>query len=169
MQDRYKLKLELGVAVVVALTGAFFIYHASFIRPALNDPIGPKVLPMFLAISLVVGAALLALRALLGKAGIIRAGYGFQESNLGRIFAVIACGAIYVAAFWAFGYFAATFIAAVLIMLTFGNRSILTIAVVALLSAMVYQFVFMGMMGLFDPAGKVLDLRAYTNWISGAQ
>jgi len=34
---------------------------------------------------------------------------------------------------------------------------------------MVYQFVFMGLMGLFDPAGKIADLRQYTNWMSGEQ
>lgn len=169
MQSSYKVRLELGVALIVGLIGVFFIYQASSIRPAINDPIGPKVLPMFLAVCLIVGAALIALRALLGKAGNIREGYGFQESNLGRIFAVIASGAVYVTAFWAFGYFAATFIAALLILLTFGSRNIFIILIVALVAAVIYQFVFMGMMGLFDPAGKILDLRSYTNWISGVQ
>lgn len=169
MRNGYKVKLELGVAVAVALIGGFFIHQASSIRPALHDPIGPKVLPMFLAIILVVGAVLIALRALLGKAGAVREGYGFRESNLARIFAVIGCGLVYVCAFWAFGYFAATFFVVILIMLAFGNRSILAILITAVVASLIYQFVFMGLMGLFDPAGKVVDLRAYTNWIIGAQ
>jgi len=177
MPRSYVFKIELGVAVVVALIGCFFIYQASMIRPALNDPIGPRVLPMFLAITLVFGAALIAVTAFLSirKPGgaddeiPMTQSYGFLQSNVPLIFAVIGCGIVYVASFWAFGYFVATFLSVVLIMVTFGNRKWLLILTIALGVAMLYQFVFMGLMGLFDPAGEIVDLRKYTNWISGVQ
>ena len=176
MSHRYVTRLELGVAAVLALIGFFFIYQASFIRPVPGDPIGPKVLPMFLAISLVCGGAIIALWALFrprsdnADADVeLPAGYGFRESNLKLIFSVIGCGICYVATFWAFGYFVATIISVILIMLTFGNRNWILILAIALVGAVVYQFVFMGLMGLADPAGELVDLRPYTNWISGAQ
>lgn len=176
MSQRYVTKLELGVAAVLVLVGVFFIYQASFIRPVPNDPIGPKVLPMFLSISLVLGGVMIALGALFkrqpetaGSEIELPSGYGFRESNIGLIFAVIGCGICYVVTFWAFGYFVATFVSVILIMLTFGNRNLLLILAIALGVAVVYQFVFMGLMGLFDPAGEILDLRQFTNWISGAQ
>jgi len=175
MSRRYVIKLEIAVAIVLALIGAFFIYLASSIPQALNDPIGPKVLPMFLAISLVAGGALVAILALV-KHGPgtpdevdMKSSYGFRESNVPLIFAVIGCGIVYLISFWAFGYFVATFIAVVLIMLTFGNRNWLLILVISLVAAMVYQFVFMGLMGLFDPPGNITDLRQYTNWMTGAK
>lgn len=178
MSHRYVTRLELGVAVVLVLISFFFIYQASFIRPVANDPIGPKVLPMFLSIAILLGGVFIALVALFGRkpaptegGGEIElpSGYGFKESNIGLIFAVIACGICYVITFWAFGYFVATFISVVLIMLTFGNRNWLLIIAISLLGAIVYQFIFMGLMGLFDPAGELLDVRKFTNWISGAQ
>ena len=33
----------------------------------------------------------------------------------------------------------------------------------------VFQWVFMGVMLLNDPSGAILDLRPYTNWITGAR
>ncbi len=175
MSNRYVTKLELGVAAVLVLIGAFFIFQASFIRPVPGDPIGPKVLPMFLAIAILCGGVLIALHTLFRKGRHsdedveLASGYGFKESNIGLIFAVIGCGICYVVTFWAFGYFVATFVSVILIMLTFGNRKLWLILTIALGVAIVYQFVFMGLMGLFDPAGEVVDLRRFTNWISGAQ
>lgn len=168
MKLGYKEKLELGVAAVVALIGVFFVVQASFIRPALNDPIGPKVLPMTIAIALVVGGALIAIRALTHAAGPMHDGYGFLESNVRRIAAVIGCGVVYVVLFWGIGYFAATLASVFLIMLAFGNRNYRIMTGVAVFAAFVYQFVFMGLMGLHDPRGALADLRPLTNWLTGA-
>ena len=53
-------------------------------------------MPMALAVSLVLGAAWLAIRAFQGKVGEIKDGYGFLESNMKRITVVVGCGAFFV-------------------------------------------------------------------------
>ena len=164
----YKKKLELYVAAVVFLIGIFFTYQASQIRPFVNDVVGPRALPLTLSALLIIGASSILVRALLGHVGKIQEGYGFQDSNVKRIISVIISGAIYVACFWAFGYFVATFIAVGLIMIAFGHTNTIKIILFSLIASLIYQFIFMGMMGLYDPAGEVLDLRKYTNWIIGA-
>ena len=114
------------------------------------------------------GSLSIFLRAILGNVGKIQEGYGFKDSNVKRIISVIISGAIYVVCFWAFGYFLATFVTIGLIMMAFGHTNIIKIILFSLVASLVYQFIFMGMMGLYDPAGEVLDLRKYTNWIIGA-
>jgi hypothetical protein len=37
-----------------------------------------------------------------------------------------------------------------------------------LVLAVIFQWLFMGIMLLNDPAGALIDLRPLTNWISGA-
>ena len=169
MKLGYKAKLELYVAGCIFLIGVFFFYQASKIGPALHDVVGPRALPLTLAFLLLLGSVAILARALLGYEGKIQEEYGFQTSDVKRIFAVIGSGAIYVLTFWAFGYFVSTGVAVGLIMVAFGHRKLWKILSFSLFSAVVYQFIFMGMMGLYDPAGQIVDLRDYTNWIIGEQ
>ena len=164
----YKKKLEFYVAAAVFLIGVFFTYQAFQIRPFLIDVVGPRALPLSLSILLIIGSLSIFLRAILGNVGKIQEGYGFKDSNVKRIIAVIISGAIYVGCFWAFGYFLATFVTIGLIMMAFGHTNIIKIILFSLVASLIYQFIFMGMMGLYDPAGEVLDLRKYTNWIIGS-
>ena len=164
----YKKKLEAYVAAVVFLIGVFFAYHASHIKPFLMDVVGPRALPLTLSALLIIGSSSILLRAILGHVGEVQEGYGFQDSNIKPINSVISSGVIYVVCFWAFGYFLATFIAVGLIMISFGHTNIIKIMLFSIAASLIYQFIFMGMMGLYDPAGEVLDLRRYTNWIIGA-
>ena len=105
IQD-YKTKVEYGVSAVVLLVGVFFIFQAFTIETS-RESVGPRTLPLILAVSLVVGSLWLALRAFLGKTGDLKEGYGFQESDVKRIFMVVACGVLFVTIFWGFGYFLA--------------------------------------------------------------
>ncbi|MEM0978161.1 MAG: tripartite tricarboxylate transporter TctB family protein [Pseudomonadota bacterium] len=164
----YKAKVELGVALVIILIGIFFIFQASTIATS-REAVGPRTMPMFLAISLVIGGIWVGVRALLGKAGDVKAGYGFQESNIARIFAVIGCGAFFVFIFWGFGYFVAILITFVAMMYAFGVRAWAWMIGGGLVVAFIFQWLFMGIMLLNDPRGKIVDMRPYTNWITGAQ
>ena len=164
--DSYKTKVEYGVATTVILIGLFFIYQASTIK-ASKEAIGPQTMPMFLAIFLVLGGLWLAFRAWRGKAGEIKEGYGFLESDVGRIFRIIGAGVLFVLLFWAFGYFVAVIFTFIMMLYTFGVRSWLKMIIGALLLAVVFQWLFMGVMLLNDPKGALVDLRPYTNLISG--
>jgi ABC-type nickel/cobalt efflux system permease component RcnA len=86
--DNYKVKLEYGVSAVVVLTGLFFVYQASTIGVS-KEAVGPRTMPMALAVSLVLGGLWLAFRAFRGKVGPLKEGYGFLESNLKRISLVV--------------------------------------------------------------------------------
>lgn len=164
----YKIKVEYGVSAIVLLVGVFFIFQAFTIETS-RESVGPRTLPMILAVSLVVGGLWLALRAVLGKAGDLKEGYGFLESDVKRIFMVVACGVLFVAMFWAFGYFLAVIATLIAMLLTFGVRNWFAMIVSAIVLAFIFQWVFMGVMLLNDPKGAIVDMRPYTNWITGAK
>ena len=98
----YKIKVEYGVAAVVLLIGVFFIFQAFTIETS-REAVGPRTMPMILAVSLVIGGLWLAFRAATGRAGDLKEGYGFLESDVRRIVMVVCCGALFVFLFWAFG------------------------------------------------------------------
>ena len=166
--QEYKTKVEYGVATIVLLVGVFFIFQAFTIETS-RESVGPRTLPMILAVSLVIGGCWLALRARLGKTGELKEGYGFLESDVKRIFLVMACGVLFVITFWGFGYFSAVIVTLIAMLLTFGVRNWVAMILGAVILAVIFQWVFMGVMLLNDPKGAIVDMRPYTNWISGAK
>lgn len=166
--QQYKIKLEYGVAAVVFLVGVFFIIQAFTIETS-RESIGPRTLPLILAVSLVLGGLWLALRAKLGKVSPLQEGYGFLDSDSKRIFLVVACGVLFVTTFWAFGYFMAVIVTLIAMLYTFGVRNWFAMIIGAVVLALIFQWVFMGVMLLNDPKGAIVDMRPYTNWITGAK
>ena len=164
--ESYKTKLEYGVSAIVAFVGVFFVYQASTIGGS-SEAVGPKTMPMALAISLLLGAAFLAWRAFRGKVGEMKEGYGFLDSDLKRIIIVVGCGALFVMAFWLFGYFVAIIVGYVSTLYAFGVRDKVKTITGALIMAIAMQWLFMGIMRLNDPKGVLIDLRPFTNLISG--
>jgi hypothetical protein len=164
--ENYKTNIEYGVSAVVSLIGLFFLYQAFTIGVS-KEAVGPRTMPMALAVALVLGGLWLALRAFRGKVGNLKEGYGFLESNLKRITLVISCGSLFVVTFWLLGYFVAIIVTYVSMLYAFGVREKLKIIVGAIVMAFVMQWLFMGVMRLNDPSGVLIDLRPYTNLISG--
>ena len=164
----YKIKVEYGVSVVVLLIGAFFLYQA-FTIAASSEAVGPRTMPMILAVSMVIGGIWLAFRAYTGRAGDLKEGYGFLESDVPKIFMVMGCGALFVFMFWGFGYFLALITTFVAMLFTFGVRNWPTMIAGGFILAFAFQALFMGVMLLNDPRGAIVDMRPYTNWITGAQ
>ena len=164
--ENYKTNIEYGVSAVVSLIGIFFLYQAFTIGVS-KEAVGPRTMPMTLAVALVLGGLWLAFRAFRGKVGHLKEGYGFLESNLKRIALVIGCGSLFVVTFWLLGYFVAIIVTYVSMLYAFGVREKLKIIVGAIAMAFVMQWLFMGIMRLNDPSGVLIDLRPYTNLISG--
>ena len=163
----YKIKVEYGVSAVVLLIGVFFIFQAFTIETS-REAVGPRTMPMFLAIALVLGGLWLALRAITGRAGDLKDGYGFLESDVKRILMVVGCGVLFVILFWGLGYFVAIIATYIAMLYTFGVRSWGWMVGGGLGLAFIFQWLFMGIMLLNDPAGAVIDMRPFTNWITGA-
>ena len=163
----YKIKVEYGVSAVVLLIGVFFIFQAFTIETS-REAVGPRTMPMFLAIALVLGGLWLALRAITGRAGDLKDGYGFLESDVKRILMVVCCGVLFVILFWGIGYFVAIIATYIAMLYTFGVRSWGWMVGGGLVLALIFQWLFMGIMLLNDPAGAIIDMRPFTNWITGA-
>lgn len=164
----YKTKVELGVSIVVLLVGLFFIFQAFTIDTS-KEAVGPRTMPMMLAVSIALGGLWLLYRSYTGKSGELKEGYGFLESDVKRIFMVVGCGAFFVVLFWGFGYFVALIFTFIAMLYTFGVRNKTAMVVGALVLAVAFQALFMGVMLLNDPKGAIIDMRPYTNWITGAQ
>lgn len=164
----YKIKVEYGVSAVVLLVGIFFVFQAFTIETS-RETVGPRTMPLMIAVSLVVSGLWLFVRAATGRAGDLKEGYGFLESDVRRIFLVVACGALFVFLFWGFGYFTALIFTFIAMLATFGVRNWGAMIIGAVLLALVFQWLFMGIMLLNDPKGAIVDMRPYTNWITGAQ
>ena len=163
----YKIKVEYGVSAVVLLIGVFFIFQAFTIETS-REAVGPRTMPMFLAISLVIGGLWLAVRAITGRAGDLKEGYGFLESDVKRIAMVVGCGVLFVFLFWGLGYFTAIIATYIAMLYTFGVRNWGWMVGGGLVLAVIFQWLFMGIMLLNDPAGAIIDMRPFTNWITGA-
>ena len=166
LHENYKTKVEYGVSAVVIVVGLFFIYQASTIGSS-KEMFGPDAMPFAISILTVFGGIWLAYRAFRGKVGAVQTGYGFLESDLKRISWVIGSGAAFILTFDLFGYFLAIIVGYTLMLLSFGVRDKIKILFSTLLMAFVFQWLFMGIMRLNDPSGALLDLRTYTNIISG--
>lgn len=163
----YKIKVEYCVSAVVLLVGLFFVFQAFTIETS-REAIGPRTMPIILAIALVLGGLWLAFRAYTGRTGDLKEGYGFLESDVLRIFAVVGCGALFVLLFWAFGYFLALILTFITTLFTFGVRNWIVMILSGVVLAFLFQLLFMGVMRLNDPKGAIIDMRPYTNWITGA-
>ena len=164
----YKIKVEYGVSAVVLLIGVFFLFQAFTIEVS-REAVGPRTMPLIIAIALVISGVWLALRAFTGRAGDLKEGYGFLESDMTRILLIIGCGALFVFLFWAFGYFVALIFTFIAMLMSFGVRNWPYMIIGAILLAFAFQWLFMGVMLLNDPKGALVDMRPYTNWITGAQ
>ena len=166
--QKYKIKVEYGVSAAVLLIGVFFIFQAFTIETS-REAIGPRTMPLMIASSLAISGVWLFFRAFSGRAGDLKEGYGFLESDVKRIFMIIGCGALFVFLFWGFGYFTALIFTFIAMLYTFGVRNWLIMFGGALILAFAFQALFMGVMLLNDPKGAIIDMRPYTNWITGAQ
>lgn len=164
----YKIKVEYGVAAVVLAVGLFFVFQAFTIDTS-REAVGPRTMPMIIAVALVISGLWLALRAYRDKAGDLKEGYGFLESDISRIALIVACGALFVLLFWAFGYFTALIFTFIAMLTAFGVRNWPMMIIGGILLAFAFQWLFMGIMLLNDPKGAIIDMRPYTNWITGAQ
>lgn len=168
----YRGRVDLGVAIVVFAVGAFFLWQASLIDSFATDGIGPGIFPTFLAIAITALSVLVGINAFrLHRRGMddetgeltpeaaADDAFGFQDSDLVRVFVVIALGFVYVGLFHALGYLLATLLSLAFMLFAFGNRRWGTIIGLAVVGALAYDYVFMNLMGLYDPPGAFIDLK----------
>jgi hypothetical protein len=164
--QQYKTKVEYWVSLVVLLIGVFFVFQAMTIGTS-KEMVGPRTMPLILAISLILSGVWLGIRAYSGRAGDLKNEYGFLDSDIKCILEVVGCGVLFVVFFWGFGYFVALIVTFIATLYAFGNRNWIGIIAGSIFLAVIFQWLFMGVMLLSDPQGYFVDLRPYTDWIKG--
>ena len=169
---RYRTKVDLYVAAGTIVVGAFFLYQASLIDTLSDHAVGPSAGPLFLAVSMIGMGVLIGVSALYynSRRGQVSDAlhanepdedFGFRDSDLKRVAAVVALGFIYIFLFHALGYLISTLVVIPMMLWVFGNRRIGQIAILAVTGAVAYDYVFMNLMGLHDPAGAYFDLEEF--------
>ena len=157
-------RVDLGVGAVTVAVGTAWLVLALRIDAYSDDVVGPRAVPVAISIGMLALGAIVCIRALFGRTRGDEVGadgeFGFRGANLARVAAVIGSGLAFVVAFHAFGYLAATAVALLLALLAFGNRRPVLLAAVTVAGAIIYHTIFMHLMGLHDPPGAWLDLRA---------
>ncbi|WP_308916624.1 tripartite tricarboxylate transporter TctB family protein [Jannaschia sp. LMIT008] len=166
MTPSYRARIDLGVAATVIAVGAVLLWEAWRIDPRSYGTVGPRFVPVFLSSAMIVLGAAIGAGALMRPSLPADPDYGFGDGDLGRVAAVIAAGAVFTLAFWAVGFMGAAATGMLLTMWVFGVRSPAALIAVPLVAAIVYQFTFMGMMGLLDPRGALLDLRPLSRLVT---
>jgi hypothetical protein len=171
----YRTKIDLGVSVVVMAIGGFFAYQVSLIETLSENLVGPKAFPYFLSVAMIVLGALVGVAALYfnfvrdnegndgdgGAEADAEDKFGFADSDKKRVIEVIAMGFVYIWLFHAFGYIIATFISLLLMLLVFRNKKLSTILILSVVGTAAYDYLFMNLMGLYDPPGEYFDLQRF--------
>ena len=153
-------RIDLGLAATTVAVGAVFAAEAWRIDPASYEAVGPRAVPLFLACAMIgLGLAMAAGVWLREGRAPLPPGIGFADSDLRSVALVIGAGAIYAAAFWALGYMVATILGAAMALWVFGVRSPFVLIALPIVAGVIYQATFMGLMGLLDPRGALVDLR----------
>tara|TARA_Y100001934_G_scaffold280538_1_gene387500 strand:- start:1181 stop:1777 length:597 start_codon:yes stop_codon:yes gene_type:complete len=168
---RYRTKIDLGVAAVTILIGAFFTYQVSLVESIAEDAIGPRMIPYFLSIAMMLLGFIIGVSALVANKSLVAfadeqhsiaeeadAGFGFRDSDMTRVVAVVGMGFVYIWLFWAFGYVISTILSLALMLLVFGNRAPRLILILSIVGGLVYHYLFIHLMGLHDLAGAYFDL-----------
>lgn len=169
---QYRTKVDLGVALVTTAVGAFFTYHVSLIEAVSEDAIGPRMIPYFLSITMMVLGGFVGLTALLRNDPALADepapqpvltgdSFGFRDSDIAKMVAVVAMGAVYIWLFYAIGYVLSTAVSLALMLVVFGNRNVKTVVVLSIVGALAYDYLFMNLMGLYDPPGEYFDLQEF--------
>ena len=128
----YRAKIELGITASCLVIGGFFSVLAMQIPPDPEEIIDSRTVPLFVALMIMGLGVLISVLALANNAnganGELADGeipleddFGFLDSDIMRVFEVIGCGIVYIALFWAFGYFVATMVCLGLMLLAFGK------------------------------------------------
>jgi hypothetical protein len=161
-------KSELIVGGSSIAVSVFCLFLAFSIESVFGSTFEMRMLPVFLSGTMVFISFTVTLKALNMPKELLVSQEEIQimRAATSRMFGVVMVGLIYVGLFYAVGYTVATAISMYLVMIVLGNTNHIKIAITAILSAVIYQFIFMGIFGFYDPVGRLIDLSALSEFLS---
>ena len=154
-----------GLGLAISL---FCLSLAFSIESVFGSTLEMRMLPVFLSGTMVIISLLVIFKAVKMPSDLLLSPKEIEtmKAATGRMFGVIVVGLIYVGLFYALGYVASTVISMYLVMLVLGNSNHFKLAAIAIFSAVIYQFIFMGMFGFYDPVGRLIDLSTLSEFLS---
>jgi hypothetical protein len=154
-----------GISLAISL---FCLSLAFSIESVFGSTFEMRMLPVFLSGTMVMISLLIFFKAVNMPRELLVSQEKIQVMRMatGRMFGVIVVGLVYVGLFYAVGYVLATAVSMYLVMIVLGNSNHVNIALTAMSSAIIYQFIFMGMFGFYDPVGRLIDLSAMSEFLS---
>ena len=161
-------KRELIVGGLSSAVSVFCLFLAFSIESVFGSTFEMRMLPVFLSGTMVLLSFMVILKAVNMPKEFLISPKEIQimRAATTRMFGVVIVGLVYIGLFYAVGYIAATAISMYLVMIVLGNSNHVKIAITAVLSAIIYQFTFMGMFGFYDPVGRLIDLSALSEFLS---
>lgn len=154
-----------GLSLAISL---FCLKLAFSIESVFGSTFEMRMLPVFLSGTMFIISLLVLFKAMNMPRELLVSPEEIQTMKIAtaRMFGVIFVGLIYVGLFYAVGYLASTAISMHLVMIVLGNSNHFKLATIAIFSAIVYQFIFMGMFGFYDPVGRLIDLSTLSEFLS---
>lgn len=174
---RYRAKVDIWVAIASIVTGLFFTFLVSQIDTFSDDTVGPRFFPYALSFIIIGIGLLIGISAgmnrqtrKLDSSGESLANeneqpdensFGFRDSDIHRMLAVVAVGLVYIGLFYAFGYLFATILALFFMLLAFGNRGLIKLLIISVAGALLYRYLFISLLGVYSAPGKIFDVENF--------
>ena len=161
-------KREIIVGGLSSAVSVFCLFLAFSIESVFGSTFEMRMLPVFLSGTMVIISLLVLFKAMNMPSDLLVSPEEIEtmQAATGRMFGVIGVGLIYVGLFYALGYITSTAISMYLVMIVLGNSNHFKLAAIAIFSAVIYQFIFMGMFGFYDPVGRLIDLSTLSEFLS---
>jgi len=153
-------RAEFFVGVIVVIIGVILLIFAGDIPVRGEDDFGAQSLPRTISSLIIAMGALWAVisyRKIRKNEG----SSGPDPRNrhlLMRIIPLMLLSFLYATLFQWFGYLASTFVIMVVVLYIYGNRSHPQLLGTAAAAAVVYYFLFINLMGVFDAGGSVINI-----------
>jgi len=156
------LKSEFFTASVVVGLGVFFLFQAYSIETFQKVLIGPKPVPMAIS-AMIIGFGIL-------QFFVTWVGHGESDKTgdaespvmpraaAFRMIAVILIGFAYIWLFSATGYLIATAMVMAPLLVVFGTYDTRTVVVLTIVGTAAYYAIFIWLMGIYDPAGWLINI-----------
>jgi hypothetical protein len=152
------LRVDTWAGLAAFLTGLFFFWGAGKIEIYGGETIPPDFVPRASATLMCAAGIALMIKSQLSESATETIGVTGLSAFVRVTLPLVGATLLYILAWRAFGFLAATLLLASPVFLAFGNRGLRDAALIPIGVAVVFYVVFFIGMGLFDAPGSFVDL-----------
>ena len=152
------LRVDTWAGLAAFMTGLFFLWGAGRIEVYGGETIPPDFVPRASATLMCAAGIALMIKSQLSEGVAQTIGVAGLADFVKVTLPLVGATLLYILAWRAFGFLAATLLLASPVFLAFGNRGLRDAALIPLGVALVFYIVFFIGMGLFDAPGSIVDM-----------